>query len=187
MSSFIGQLCSFISLAHRQTNFPYYLNHGWTADIWLWLVQCDFGQFLLVVVFLYRNAVKRSISLLLVLRLWHLLCTRPRGATGAINTTFISVFPLDEWAWEATLYWSLLVSVYSLDISFEPIHSNIWSFVRRFDSKVFFSVSCIKLVVVISVRCNSYHWNMRFSALESLMPGVARVSVVPGLTNEKLV
>ena len=28
---------------------------------------------------------------------------------------------------------------------------------------------------------------MRLSALELLMPGAARVSVVPGLTNEKLV
>ena len=53
-----------------------------------WLAQCNFGQFLLVVVFLYRNAVKRSIYLLLVLRLWHLLCTRPRAAVGAWNTTF---------------------------------------------------------------------------------------------------
>ena len=39
-------------------------------------------------------------------------------------------------------------------------------------------------MVVILVRCNSYHWNMRLSVLELLMPGVARASAVPGLTND---
>ena len=49
---------------------------------------------------------------------------------------FIGVFPLNEFVWEATLYWSLVVSLYSLGIRFEPIYSNVWSFVHRFDIKV---------------------------------------------------
>ena len=148
---------------------------------WFSVILVSFGQFLLVVVFLYRNAVKRSISLLLVLRLWHLLCTRPRGAAGALNTAFYKCI---SYGWiRMTPYSSTLVSEYSLNIHFEPIYSNIRLFVRWFESKVVFSVSNVKLVVAILVRCNSYLWIMRLSALELRV----RVSVVPGLTNDKLV
>ena len=68
VSSVIGQLCSFISLAYCETNFPYYFNHRLLIFDYDWFSAISVS-FYLVVLFIYHNAVKRSISLLLVLRL----------------------------------------------------------------------------------------------------------------------
>ena len=104
---------------------------------------------------------------------------------GSLNLTFYQSIFKSMNSYGSDVLLNLDVYIYLLNIRLNRFIQVSGSFVRQFERK------CVQRIVHKASRCyidwcNIHHWIMRLAALELLMPGVAKVSAVPGLTNDKL-